>query len=71
LPIIINNKTICECANRLIPCNANLQENINNDNKTRYHCEDESIIQQKRELSLLKANDGKVNFHILQSFIII
>jgi len=65
LPIIINNKTTCECANRFIPCNANFQENININNKTSHDCEQELIIQEERELSLLKGNDGKVNSVIL------
>jgi hypothetical protein len=59
LPIIINNKTVCECANRRVPCYANIQENTTNDN-----CEQESLIQQKRELSLSKGNDGKINLII-------
>jgi hypothetical protein len=56
LSIIINNKTICECANRRVPCHANFQENTTNND-----CEQESIIQQKRELKLLKTNNGKIN----------
>ncbi len=54
LPIIINNKTVCECANRRVPCYANFQENPANNN-----CEQESVIQEKRELILSKGNDGK------------
>jgi hypothetical protein len=50
-----NNKTICECANRRIPCK-----------KTRQYCEQQSVSQQDRQISLLKANDGKLNSIILQ-----
>jgi hypothetical protein len=65
LPININNKTTCECANRRIPCHANDQENQTDEN-----CENQFLTQQKRELILLKAVDGKVNSIIFESFII-
>lgn len=61
LLVIRNNKTVCDCANRRVPCDENLH-----DNKTRQYCEQESISHQQREITLLKANDGKLNSIILQ-----
>lgn len=42
LPILINNQTTCECANRRVPCHANHTSN---------ECDDESLIQEKRQLT--------------------
>ncbi|CAF3227066.1 unnamed protein product [Rotaria socialis] len=60
LIVSIKNKTICECANRRVPCNINLQRNANN-NKTGHYCQPQSLSQQERELSSVKTNDGKLN----------
>ena len=57
-----NNKSICECAHRHVPCD----ENLYNYNQTYHYCEQESILNKTRAISLLKANDGKVNSIILQ-----
>ena len=71
LPVIINNKTTCECANRSILCNADLHQNSSdNNNNTRIDCEEESVSKQEQELSFLKATDGKINLIVFQSFII-
>ncbi|CAF0805674.1 unnamed protein product [Rotaria sp. Silwood1] len=66
LLIKINNKTSCECANRRLPCNANLLQNTYNDNKTDHYCVQQSPTEQEQELSLLKTNDGKLNSIISQ-----
>ncbi|UJR36808.1 hypothetical protein I4U23_029522 [Adineta vaga] len=59
LSININNKTICECSNRRIPCEINTDEqNLNDDSKMTYHtCEQESVSYQKRELSWFTTYD--------------
>ncbi|CAF3587838.1 unnamed protein product [Adineta steineri] len=57
LSIMINNTTTCECSNRRVPCKNEFSQNIVNDNKTYHDCMQESISQQKRELSSLKAHD--------------
>jgi hypothetical protein len=65
LPVIINNKTTCECANRRVSCDANLRQNTSDKNNyTRYHCEQQFIFKQGRELSFFKGNNGKINFVI-------
>lgn len=58
LPILINNRTTCECANRRVPCDENSQDNHQS---KKNDCDDESIIQQKRQLTSLKSTAGKMN----------
>ncbi|CAF5186809.1 unnamed protein product, partial [Rotaria magnacalcarata] len=49
LSTIKNNKTICECINRRVPCNENLYQNTKNT------CENQADLHKEHESRFLKA----------------
>jgi len=53
LSVIKNNKTICECANRRVPCDKNL------DFGTKDNCENPTGLLTERSPTFLKSSDGK------------
>ncbi|CAF3778984.1 unnamed protein product [Adineta steineri] len=53
LSVIKNNEKTCECINRRVPCDKNLNYD------TRDNCQNQSIFQQEHELSSLKTSDAK------------
>jgi hypothetical protein len=53
LSVIKNNRNTCECANRRVPCDKNLNFN------TKSNCENQSVRLDENKTSFLKTADGK------------
>lgn len=52
LSIIKNNKTTCECANRHIPCDKNLQFDLKD------NCENQTVLQKEYSSASLKTSES-------------
>ena len=52
------NRTICECAHRRVPCDNELDWNAKN------HCDNRPTMDKDHEISFLKTTDGKTLFSI-------
>jgi hypothetical protein len=56
LSIIKNNKTICECANRRVPCDKNLYMD------TKDNCENRTTLEKEQSSTFLKTADRTYQF---------
>ncbi len=56
LSIIKNNKTICECANRRVPCDKNLYMD------TKDNCENRTTLEKEQPSTFLKTADRTYQF---------